>query len=180
MAPLTATVRMAMVGASIAGELIASNPARAVQLPETACRAAQLTIHIDSANEGGMSHGGALLTVTNVSTAACRLPSDPDVVFLGKAHQKLASSPAPARPNSTASVMLEPGKAAHARLRWIDADVFAPNARPNCTLPAYLRIVVDRNDSQALTARLHVGAVCAAGARSVAPISTTPFGLGTG
>ena len=120
--PLLLAVRAAAPPASAA-------PAGPYTVPP--CNAASLVVHADGQDGrfGGKSHGGAVLTVRNVSTTACAVSGVPTLALRTASGRTVAKGvPAGARfmhPGPVViPVVLGPGEIAGATLRWVSSPVY--------------------------------------------------------
>jgi hypothetical protein len=108
-----------------------------------ACTADRLAFDTDRRDGlfDGMSHSGILLVLRNAGTTPCRLPSLPEAVFLDASHQPLrtVAQPDTARAPRAATLLLAPGAAVEAAMRWVSGDVYEHG---RCLAPAYLGVVV--------------------------------------
>jgi Protein of unknown function (DUF4232) len=140
------------------------------------CRRTQLRLHFTSVGEAGMSHNGRLLTLVNVSKVTCSLRGLPNVRFLDTRHQTLASTYAQVPTLRTfPSISLTPSAVAYANLRWLAANVFAPNTPARCVRPAYLSLTISRDEGPILTTAAGIGVVCGPGTSTTIPIATTAY-----
>jgi len=119
--------------------------------PLKLCAAKQLSLAVDP--EGGefdgMSHGGVLLVIRNISSTLCQVAAFPDLTFGDKAHHPLdivrentttlalkhAMHPGPV----VLPVPVAPGAELTSSMRWIASDV---SEKANCVNPTILTLTI--------------------------------------
>lgn len=173
---VSAAVCMMVAGTSAGGAQTHGSAKAPASAQVSLCKASDLSLGTDAENGSfnGMSHGGTLLVLRNLSAAPCRVPLRPTITFMDGAKPLDVKLSIPGsrfmHPGPVlVPVVVAPGAEVTSKLRWVSGEVYSHSV---CVSPTAIAVKIS-DDTQQTAMAAHLCGETATGLS----FEATPFAV---